>query len=102
MMIQLLQANPRGSGLPLAAVLPTRGRKVNGQVLRLPAAPLACCLTHEESNSLEANEPLAWEQRAKPLNHTIPDGNLETAPGDRSMANVPLYTASLPCSLHSR
>lgn len=71
-------------------------------MLRLPAAPLACCLTHEESDSLEANEPLAWEQRAKPLNHTIPDGNLETAPRDRSVANVPLYTASPPCSLHSR
>lgn len=70
-LIQLLQANPRGSALPLAAVLPTGGRKVNGQVLGLPAASLACCFTHE--NQTEVNEPLAWGQRAKPLNHTIPD-----------------------------
>lgn len=81
MMIQLLQANPWHSALSLAAVLPTGGRKANGLVLRLPAAPLACCWTHEEPDSLKANELLAWEQRAKLLNCSIPNGNPEKAQG---------------------
>lgn len=63
---------------------------------------LACGLTPAGSDSLEANDLLAWEQRAKLLNHTIPEGNLEKAPRDKSVANIPLYTACLSCSLRSR